>query len=66
MAYVRSYIAGMATRAHEPAGDRPDGETDPGHDAFVRAKVRRGLEQSRDRASMIPIEQAWRDLKLER
>lgn len=52
----------MATRAKD--GERPDAEAvaDPAHDAFLRAKVRKGLEQSRDRAAMIPIEQAWRDL----
>ena len=41
-----------------PAG----GEVDLDHDAYVRAKVQRGLEQSRDRSAMIPIEQVWRDL----
>ena len=53
----------MATRAQERDGTQPDGMADEGHDAFVRAKVRRGLEQSRDRAAMIPIEQVWRDVQ---
>lgn len=52
----------MAMHAQERGGPEPDGMADEGHDAFVRAKVRRGLEQSRDRAAMIPIEQVWRDL----
>ena len=38
------------------------GEADPDHDAYARAKVQRGLEQSRDRSAMILIEQVWRDL----
>ena len=53
----------MATRAPEQHGPEPDATVDDGHDAFVRAKVLRALEQSRDRDAMIPIEQAWRDLK---
>lgn len=53
----------MATRAQD--WEEPDGgdAVEPGYDAFLRAKVRKGLEQSRDRAAMIPIERAWRDLK---
>ena len=39
--------------------------SDREYDAYVRAKVLLGLEQSRDRAAMIPIEQIWRDLGLE-
>jgi hypothetical protein len=41
------------------------GEPDPGYAAWERAKIERGLAQSRDRAAMIPVEQVWRDLKLE-
>lgn len=57
----------MATRAEqqedpEQGGMAKDGAEDK-HDAFVRAKVRRGLEQSRDRSVMIPIDQVWRDLQ---
>ena len=36
-----------------------------GYDAWKRAKIERGLEQSRDRSGMISVEQLWRDLKLE-
>ena len=44
-----------------------DGDvTDRGHDAWLRAKVERGLAESRDRAAMIPVEQVLRDLSLER
>jgi len=32
------------------------------YSAYKRAKIERGLEQSRDRSVMIPIEQVWRDL----
>jgi hypothetical protein len=42
-----------------------DGAADTGYAAWERAKIERGLAQSRDRATMIPIEQAWRHLKLE-
>lgn len=52
----------MATHAQEPGSPEPIGNVDDEHDAFVRAKVLRGLEQSRDRTAMIPIEQVWRDL----
>ncbi|WP_165954429.1 hypothetical protein [Sphingomonas sp. AAP5] len=41
------------------------GVLDPGYAAWERAKIGRGLAQSRDRAAMIPVEQVWRDLKLE-
>ena len=53
----------MATRAQDQSEPDPaGGGVDPDHDAYVRAKVQRGLEQSRDRSAMIPIEQVWRDL----
>lgn len=42
------------------------GAGEPGYAAWKRAKVERGLAQSRDRAAMIPIEQAWRALSIER
>ncbi|WP_161989088.1 hypothetical protein [Sphingomonas glacialis] len=42
-----------------------EGPYDPGYAAWERAKIERGLAQSRDRAAMIPVEQVWRDLKLE-
>ena len=42
-----------------------EGATEPGYAAWERAKIARGLAQSRDRAAMIPVEQVWRDLKLE-
>lgn len=37
-----------------------------GHAAWMRAKIERGLKQAEDRAAMIPLEQVWRDLGLER
>lgn len=36
-----------------------------GYDAWKRAKIERGLEQSRDRAAMIPVDQVLRNLSLE-
>lgn len=44
----------------EPSG----GAVEAGYDAWKRAKIERGLLESRDRAAMIPVEQVWRDLKL--
>lgn len=44
-----------------------DGETpEPGYAAWKQAKVEKGLAQTADRSAMIPVEQVWRDLKLER
>lgn len=53
----------MATHAQPQEHPEEGGVAEEGHDAFVRAKVRRGLAQSRDRSVMIPIEQVWRDLQ---
>lgn len=57
----------MSTRP-KPDVELDPGEaaTEPGHDAFVRAKVERGLAQSRDRASMISVDRIWRALGLAR
>ena len=41
------------------------GAVERGHAAWQRAKIERGLAESKDRAAMIPVEQVWRDLKLE-
>lgn len=52
----------MATKANERNELLEGGpNVDPEHDAVVRAKVERGLAQSRDRSSLTPIEQVWRD-----
>lgn len=56
----------MATRPKDWDHGDPDHPAEPGHDEFVRAKAAKGLAQSRDRAAMIPVEQAWRDLVGER
>jgi len=42
------------------------GDTERGYEAWKRAKVERGLAQSRDREAMIPVDRLWRDLSLER
>lgn len=55
----------MATRAEARDKVEVAGGVAAEHDAYVRAKVRKGLEQSRDRAAMIPIGQVWRDLSVE-
>ena len=52
----------MATRAQTDDDPVNDAEVQRSHDEWVRAKVRKGLDQSRDRASLTPIEQAWREL----
>lgn len=43
-----------------------DAPAERGHPAWMRAKIERGLKQAEDRAAMIPLEQVWRDLGLER
>ena len=60
------YIAGMAivTVPAEKITEEA-GAAERGHAAWQRAKVERGLAQSQNRAAMIPLEQVWRDLKLE-
>lgn len=48
--------------------DKLDAEpvaTEAGYDAWKRAKIERGLEQSRDRSVMIRVEQVLRNLSLE-
>jgi len=45
-----------------------DTNADPerGYDAWLRRKIARGLDEARDREALIPAEQVWRDLGLER
>ena len=43
-------------------GDAP---AERGHASWKRAKVERGLAQSKDRDAMIPVERILRDFKLE-
>lgn len=43
-----------------------EGPAERGYGAWKRAKVERGLKQAEDREAMIPVEQVWRDLNLER
>ncbi len=48
--------------------DKLDAEpvtTEAGYDAWKRAKIVRGLEQSRNRSAMIPVDQVLRNLTLE-
>lgn len=42
------------------------GAPEPGYAAWKQAKIEQGLAQTADRAAMIPVEQVWRDLTLER
>jgi hypothetical protein len=42
-----------------------EGVPELGYATWERAKIERGLAQSRDRTAMISVEQVWRDLKLE-
>lgn len=46
--------------------DPEAGSVEPGYDAWKRDKIERGLAESRNRAAMIPIDEVWRDLSLER
>lgn len=54
-----------AMRTDVDLRDKLDGDgeaAERGHDAHVRAKVERGLAQSRDRRVMIPVDHVLRDL----
>lgn len=42
------------------------GTPERGYDAWKRAKVEKGLEQSKDRGAMIPVSRILRDFGLER
>ena len=50
----------MARRAQDWGEPYGGNAAEHGHDAFARAKVQKGLEQSRDGAGKITIEQACR------
>lgn len=59
------YLSSMASVVDQR--DKLDAEpvaTEAGYDAWKRAKIERGLEQSRDRAAMIPVDQVLRNLSL--
>ena len=43
-----------------------DETVEAGHAAWKRDKIKRGLEQARDREALIPADQVWRNLGLER
>jgi hypothetical protein len=45
--------------------DEP-GSVEKGYAAWKRAKVERGLTQAKDRDSLIPAQQVWREFDLER
>lgn len=57
------YLSDMASVIDQR--DKLDAEpvvTEAGYDAWKRAKIERGLEQSRDRLTIIPVEQVLRNL----
>ena len=58
----------MATKAAPPDFKTADtGESiERGHAKWKQEKVARGLEQAKDRDSMIPADRVWRNLGLER
>ena len=61
-----TYLSVMASVVDQR--DKLDAEpvtTEAGYDAWKRAKIERGLEQSHDRSAMIPAEQVLRNLSLE-
>lgn len=63
----KRYVSDMATANDFADKLSVDGGTiDRGHDAWLRAKVERGLAESRERAKLISVEQVLRDLSLER
>ena len=60
------YVSDMASVIDQR--DKLDAEpaaTEAGYDAWKRTTIERGLEQSRDRSAMIPVEQVLRNLALE-
>lgn len=62
-----AYPSIMPARIDEHDGSAADGSSvERGYEAWKRTKIERALVESRDRASMIPIEQLWRHLPLER
>ncbi len=61
-----TYLSEMASVVDQR--DKLDAEpvtTEAGYEAWKRAKIERGLEQSRDRSAMIPVDQVLRNLTLE-
>jgi hypothetical protein len=44
-------------------GEGTGSPVEPGYSAWKRAKIVRGLAQTRDRGAMIPVEQVLRELK---
>jgi len=48
-----------------PAVPGEGAATEQGYVAYKRAKIDRGLEQSRDRSAMIPVDQLLRALSLD-
>lgn len=58
----------MATKAAPTDHKTADigAPTEHGYARWKREKVERGLEQAKDRDSMIPSERVWRNLGLER
>jgi hypothetical protein len=57
----------MATKAFPSAHKIADTDepTARGHAAWTRLKIEKGLEQAKDRSTLIPAETVWRDLGLE-
>ena len=61
-----TYLSAMASVIDQR--DKLDAEpvaTEAGYDVWKRAKIERGLEQSRNRSAMIPVDQVLRNLSLE-
>lgn len=52
--------------SHRETAEAGEDPVEPGYAAWKRDKIERGLAESRDRSVMIPVEQVWRDLDLER
>ena len=61
------YVADMKPRAApDVAKLEESGLTEQGYQQWKLAKVHKGLAEAADRDSLIPAEQVWRDLDLER
>lgn len=59
----------LAMKPNQPLTEKLNeagGAPERGYDAWKRAKVEKGLEQSKDRDAMIPVSRILRDFGLER
>ena len=58
----------MKSKTAPPSYKVTDGDdvSEAGYAAYKKQKIERGLEQAKHRESLIPADQVWRNLGLER